>query len=142
VFVVLFYAAFYVFLEIVNYLQTPEERAAAEEQARANKARKAETRQMEASANAAKRELCRRVRICREYGQARQQCAVAGNFDACIQIKMGAEASRIDSCSKTDSFAAGSAGPGSSVFSLARSTLLRGINGRSGFGSFEHTAKP
>ncbi len=34
-----------------------------------------------------KMERCHTARLCREYGLARQQCAVAGNFDACMRIK-------------------------------------------------------
>jgi hypothetical protein len=96
--VILLFAAVYIFLIVFDRMQTPEQRAALKEQIRANEARKAEKREVEASVNAAKRELCRQGRMCREYGQARQQCAIAANFDACIQIKMGAEASCIDDC--------------------------------------------
>jgi hypothetical protein len=33
--------------------------------------------------------LCRSWRICREYAEARQVCAVAGNFDTCVRVKVG-----------------------------------------------------
>jgi hypothetical protein len=87
----LWLAASFVIGMIGDYLQTPEERAAAVEKAeRAYAARKAEG-EARASVN---EELCRRARICRDYSSSRQRCAVAANFDACIQIKMGAEEAR------------------------------------------------
>jgi hypothetical protein len=33
--------------------------------------------------------MCRFVNECKKYGAVRQQCAVAGDFNNCIDIKMG-----------------------------------------------------
>jgi hypothetical protein len=33
--------------------------------------------------------VCRQMAICEQYGQLRQECAVAGNFQDCISAKMG-----------------------------------------------------
>jgi hypothetical protein len=35
--------------------------------------------------------LCLSWRICREYSKARQDCAIAGNFETCVRVKMGDE---------------------------------------------------
>ncbi|QAY95097.1 hypothetical protein CWB41_04610 [Methylovirgula ligni] len=32
--------------------------------------------------------FCRQVALCREYAQARQDCAVAGDFDTCVTVKI------------------------------------------------------
>jgi len=43
---------------------------------------------------------CRSKRLCHEYGEARQQCAIAPNLDVCIQIKMGADSSSVFNCTE------------------------------------------
>ena len=85
---------------ILNYMETPEERAAARQQASENAARQELARRAKAAVDAEKREGCHSERLCRDYAQARQECAVAGSFDTCIRIKMGADASSIYDCTE------------------------------------------
>ena len=35
------------------------------------------------------RALCNIASVCKKYGTVRQDCAVAGNFKNCVQVKMG-----------------------------------------------------
>ncbi|MBS0578672.1 MAG: hypothetical protein JSR36_05360 [Proteobacteria bacterium] len=37
------------------------------------------------------KQQCAIKRICKQYGEARQQCAVAGDFANCIRVKTGME---------------------------------------------------
>ncbi len=53
---------------------------------------------------------CQSKRLCRGCGEARQQCATAANLDACIRIKMGADASSIFNCTE-DGELRGGGGP-------------------------------
>lgn len=50
-----------------------------------NAARDADTRARDLQTAA----LCRQKSMCRQYGQVRQECAIAGNFQNCIRVKMG-----------------------------------------------------
>jgi hypothetical protein len=50
-----------------------------------NAARNADSR-ARAFQNAA---LCRQKSICKQYGQVRQECAIAGSFQTCVRIRMG-----------------------------------------------------
>jgi hypothetical protein len=36
-----------------------------------------------------KKDLCHIKLVCAKYGAARQECAVAGNFDNCVNVKIG-----------------------------------------------------
>jgi hypothetical protein len=45
-----------------------------------------------------KTELCRLSAVCTKYGRSRQDCAVAANFENCMEIKMGHDASLILNC--------------------------------------------
>lgn len=69
---------------------TPEENAA-----RQKAAAEAEKTRAEAAKTKA---LCHSEMVCREYGEALQQCAIAADIDACIDIKMGADASSPRHC--------------------------------------------
>jgi hypothetical protein len=42
-----------------------------------------------ARAAAAQTEQCPQMLLCRDYYGARQECATAGNFDLCLEVKMG-----------------------------------------------------
>jgi hypothetical protein len=46
-----------------------------------------------------KRSLCHVAAACGKYSAARLECATAGNFKTCIQIKMGNDAYRTGVCS-------------------------------------------
>jgi hypothetical protein len=43
--------------------------------------------------------LCRVAEACRNYDDARLQCATAGNFERCLRIKMGEDADYSSVCS-------------------------------------------
>lgn len=67
----------------------PEQRKA---QMQAEAEDRARTEQQIAWRNAAReqtKELCATKSLCEKYGQARQDCAVAGDFRNCLQVKMG-----------------------------------------------------
>jgi hypothetical protein len=49
--------------------------------------------------DATKLELCHQAAACKKYSDVRQQCATAGNFKTCMLVKMGDDASWIDTCS-------------------------------------------
>lgn len=36
-----------------------------------------------------KKYICRRIDVCRKYGEARQECAIAGDFNNCVSVKLG-----------------------------------------------------
>jgi len=42
-----------------------------------------------ATAAAAQTEHCPQMLLCRDYFGVRQDCATAGNFDLCLEVKMG-----------------------------------------------------
>ena len=104
-------AVLYGWGSIEDYMMTPEQRAAVllrekeyaarqELASQAQAAVDAKAHQAQAALDAEKRALCHSERLCRDFGRARQECAVAGNFDTCIQIKMGANASAIYNCTE------------------------------------------
>jgi hypothetical protein len=43
-------------------------------------------------------DLCRLSAVCTKYGRSRQDCAVAANFENCMEIKMGRDASLTFKC--------------------------------------------
>jgi hypothetical protein len=43
---------------------------------------------------------CHKQLICNRYRSARQECAVAGNFENCLHVKIGADFSATGSCSE------------------------------------------
>ena len=47
-------------------------------------------------------EHCPPVLLCRDYSGARQECATAGNFDLCLEVKMGAAKRRAAATACTD----------------------------------------
>ena len=61
------------------------------EQIEAREAAEARQSAEQAAAQETKRRLCEVKSICERYGQARQDCAPAADFDRCIRIKMGEE---------------------------------------------------
>lgn len=44
------------------------------------------------------RSLCRLKSTCQRYASVRQECATAGNFATCIDVKLGDDASLISAC--------------------------------------------
>jgi hypothetical protein len=68
-------------LEIINPV-TPEQVKATQD------AKKKADEMIEASDKRADY-LCHLKLVCYKYGTTRQECATAGNFDRCIQVKMG-----------------------------------------------------
>jgi hypothetical protein len=74
---------------------TPEQRQLLQ-QARAAEAAKQAAKSAEEAAY--KNELCHWAAACKKYGTSRLDCAVAGNFNTCIQIKMGRDASLVFRC--------------------------------------------
>jgi len=44
------------------------------------------------------KELCRARDLCTRYANYRQECATAGNFDLCLNVKMGDDAAKIGAC--------------------------------------------
>ncbi len=42
--------------------------------------------------------LCHVKSLCAQYSIARQQCAVAGNFDNCVSVKMGNDLQSVGMC--------------------------------------------
>ena len=55
-----------------------------------------------ATAAAAQTEHCPQMLLCRDYFGVRQDCATAGNFDLCLEVKMGAEKRRAAATACTD----------------------------------------
>jgi|SRR5262245_37431091 len=93
------YLVFGVYWWLLAPTPTPEELAAATERAE-SKARKAavENERAKERIAAAKERiatqndrldaLCKRVSLWEKYGTARQQCAVAGDFNNCVKVKL------------------------------------------------------
>lgn len=47
------------------------------------------------------KELCTIKAVCEKYGEVRQQCATAGNYQNCLQIKMGTEDyDKVEACTE------------------------------------------
>jgi len=44
------------------------------------------------------KELCRTKDLCTRYAMSRQECATAGNFDLCLNVKMGDDVANISGC--------------------------------------------
>jgi hypothetical protein len=42
--------------------------------------------------------LCHMAAVCAKYATTRQECATAGNFDTCINVKMGDDTANISAC--------------------------------------------
>jgi hypothetical protein len=82
-----------------------EEREAAERNAfaalseRIEATRRAEQQNRETERRERTKMFCKLESVCSRYGEVRQECATAGNFDNCIRVKMGdAHSSEIESC--------------------------------------------
>jgi hypothetical protein len=50
------------------------------------------------SLNKEERRFCNYSRICTKYASSRQDCAIAGDFEKCIGIKMGGDTLFVDYC--------------------------------------------
>ena len=59
------------------------------EQVQARQALEMRNAQLRAAAAERSRSLCKLQAVCARYGAARQQCATAGNFENCINVKIG-----------------------------------------------------
>jgi hypothetical protein len=69
--------------------ETPAQAEAREKEYKRLIAEQAEQDARDKQMSAHKDELCQIKLVCRQYYSARQECAVAGNFDNCVQIKIG-----------------------------------------------------
>jgi hypothetical protein len=69
----------------IEQREAVESAARAAESERTRAARQTE----EAERNERTKALCKLRSLCSKYGAVRQECAVAGNFDNCVSIKMG-----------------------------------------------------
>jgi hypothetical protein len=79
---------------------TPEELAARQE-ALAQRQKWAEYERAVAERN---RQLCRIKNACSAFADARQECATAGDFNHCLEIKLGTEFQFISLCSTEGEF--------------------------------------
>ena len=64
------------------------DKEALEARVRQEEARKAQQRTEAAASHALQKAFCETVNVCKKYGTVRQDCAVAGNFKNCVQVKM------------------------------------------------------
>ena len=63
-------------------------------------AEEAQIRTLQSAAEEEKKYLCRLKTVCKTYATVRQDCATAGNFNNCINVKMGDDdAAMTGSCS-------------------------------------------
>ena len=58
----------------------------------------AANQQRAAAAAQRNRQLCMYEVICEKYGKVRQECATAGNFNTCIEVKMGNQSGLLYYC--------------------------------------------
>jgi hypothetical protein len=73
-------------------LETPQE-------ARARQQAQDQATQTQTALTAKKKYLCSIKLACLKYGAVRQECATAGNFETCVEVKMGEPALRFtDEC--------------------------------------------
>jgi hypothetical protein len=82
-----------VFIIITAILDPPSPETPAQAEARQKElqrlmAQQAEQAAQDQKASRYKDELCHTKLVCRRYHSARQDCAVAGNFDNCMHIKI------------------------------------------------------
>ena len=112
--VVLIFFSWAIYQSIMNPppkppLETPEQiqarlinRQRAAEMQAANQQRAAEmqaaNQQRAAAAAQRNRQLCMYEVICEKYGKVRQECATAGNFNTCIEVKMGNQSGLLYHC--------------------------------------------
>jgi len=69
--------------------ETPAQAEAREKEYQRYIAQQAERAARDKQISTYKDELCHIKLVCRQYYSARQECAVAGNFDNCMQVKFG-----------------------------------------------------
>jgi hypothetical protein len=67
---------------------TDEQREVYKAEERQREARKTQQKSEAAAARALQKAVCETVNVCKKYGTVRQDCAVAGNFKNCVQVKM------------------------------------------------------
>jgi hypothetical protein len=77
---------------------TPGQQQLLQEARAAEAAKQAEEAAKSAEEGAYKNELCHWAAACKKYGTFRLDCAVAGDFNTCIQIKMGRDARLVSVC--------------------------------------------
>ena len=68
------------------------------EQIQARKAAQLAQAKAQAAATARQRALCNQQTICTKFATARQECATAGNYKNCVDIKMGTDAMDLYPC--------------------------------------------
>lgn len=78
----------------LNHKPTLEERQKEALAEALEKSRKAEAAEQERQFI----DHCRLQKVCEKYSQVRQDCAVAGDFDKCVEVRMGDESYRIAQC--------------------------------------------
>lgn len=81
---------------------TEEQREAYKAEERQREARKTQQRTEAAASRAAQKALCETVNVCKKYGTVRQDCAVAGNFKNCVQVKMNLSYATLETDCKDD----------------------------------------
>jgi len=67
---------------------TEEQRESYQAEERQREAWRTQQKTEAAAVRAQQKELCETANVCKKYGRVRQDCAVAGNFKNCVQVKM------------------------------------------------------
>jgi hypothetical protein len=81
----------------VSYTPPPPEKEAEAQNERFRSKRAADVAKADRD-----RSLCHTALICRRFGEARQTCAVAGDFDACVRLTVGEKDMSATSLCKSD----------------------------------------
>jgi len=68
------------------------------EQIQSRRAAQLDQAKAQAAATARQRALCNQQTICTKFATARQECATAGNYKNCVDIKMGKDAIDLYPC--------------------------------------------
>ena len=91
---------------------TPEQVMAQQEQERHADAQREQFDQQQAvrasAASKYKQQMCHMKDVCIKNGETRQQCATAGSYRTCLQIKMGDDASLVGLCTNDGAIAGAS----------------------------------
>jgi hypothetical protein len=78
--------------------ETPAQTQARREAYQAEVQRREAEAQRQAAAAERKASLCHLQSVCVRYGRARQECATAGDYKNCVDIKMGTDATDLYPC--------------------------------------------
>jgi hypothetical protein len=83
-------AAIALFESVMNVHQpTPLERELQQKAASGDVSAKHDLQELKAQIDAQRTQFCHLKAICKTFATARQECATAGNFNTCMNIKMG-----------------------------------------------------